>query len=268
MPVMAKLPCAPSCGTSVRSIGWVLTANRWRPSRMRLPAVGEQVEPVAQGPPGLLLRRLDPARPAPRPVRRRPGRAARPATRSELGHHRVGGEVGVDLVERAQRGQPPGDAAEDAFGGGEQPVGPPGALVELRLLAGGERLVDVVALGRRAGRRSRRTRRSATPGSPAWSISRPSCSSHRLGRVGDGQRAGDGLAEQRELGRERGPALGRRAARAGGRPAAARARLTPPSTSAMPLQDGGAHGRVGDVERADHLGDDLQPLGLRRSAAR
>ena len=62
---------------------------------------------------------------------------------------------------------------------------------------------------------------------------RASCSSQASGRVRGGERAGDRLAEQGELGGELGASLAVEAVRGGGASRVARARLTPPRTSAI-----------------------------------
>src|SRR5690606_36969269 len=66
-------------------------------------------------------------------------------------HHRVGGEVGVHLVRRAEGGGAAADAGQDAVGRLDEAVGAAGALVQQRLLAGRERLVDLGALGLQLG---------------------------------------------------------------------------------------------------------------------
>ena len=175
-------------------------------------------------------------------------------------HHRVRGEVGVDVLERGQGRDPPVHALQHAGGGGDQPVGPAGPLVHQRLLAGGERLVDVLALVRQlfeevvelGEARLQVLQLEHDPAQLLVAVVRG---------VGGRDGPGDGLPQQGELGGELGPALpgeqflALRLQRGAGP-------VDPGHHLADPLQDAGAHLGVADVEGPDHLGDHLQALGL------
>ena len=225
----------------------------------RLAAVRVQVEPVAQGAASLLARGLELAGQLLSANLVAQG-AQLVGDAAYLRHHRVGGEVGVHLVQRAQRAEPAANGGHDPLGRVDQPVRPAGPLVQQRLLARGERLVDIGTLGAQLGEE---VVELAEPGLQVFQLEHQPAKLlvAALRRVGDRQRAGYRLAEQGELGGERGPALDR-------------GQLPAPSVQygpclvhrgqhlADPFQDRGAHRGVGDLQRADHLGDHLQPAGL------
>ena len=149
---------------------------------------------------------------------------------------------------------------QDAGGGGRQTVGPPGPLVHQRLLAGGERLVDVLAfvgqlLEEVVELREARLQVLQLEHDPAELFVAA------LRGVRGGDRPGDGLAQQRELGGELGPALQGEEFLAPGLQCGPGA-VDPAHDLADPLQDAGAHLGVTDVERTDDLGDHLEALGL------
>ena len=87
-----------------------------------------------------------------------------------------------------------------------QALGAAGAGVGEGLLAGGERLVDLVALVRELGEE---VVELGEPGLQVLHLDEQAGELlvARLGAVGGGERAGDGLAEQGELGGELGPPL-------------------------------------------------------------
>ena len=107
VPVTAK-HSSPSRGTSVRSIGCGVHREAVPAEPDRLAAVLEQVRRGRAATGRLLPRGLEPAVELVGPDRRRASRRSS-ATDAELRDHRVGREVGVDLVERGQRARPGGD---------------------------------------------------------------------------------------------------------------------------------------------------------------
>jgi hypothetical protein len=230
------------------------------PEPDRPAVVAVQVEAVAQRPPGLLAGGLDPAL-------QLLGADAVVEGAQLLGDpaeprdHRVGGEVGVDLVRRPEGRGAAADAGQDAVGRLGEPVGAAGALVQERLLAGRERLVDLGALRLQLGEE---VVQFAEPGLQRLQAEEQPAellvAALRRGRAGEGAR--DGLVEQAELGGELGAALASQQVAApvvqdGAGPVEAAEDL------ADALQDRGPRGRVGQVEVADDPGDDLQALVLR-----
>ena len=121
--------------------------------------------------------------------------------------------------------QYPGRRVGQAFGAAGTGVGE-------GLLAGGERLVDLVALVRELAEEVVELRE---PGLQVLQLEQQAGELlvAGLGGVRGGERAGDRLPEQRELGGELGAPLAVEAAPGGGRRGVARARLTPPRTSAI-----------------------------------
>ncbi|MQY16499.1 hypothetical protein SRB5_66980 [Streptomyces sp. RB5] len=226
-----------------------------QPQRAALPG---QVGAVAQGAGGLLAGGRQPAVElvAAHPVA--DGAQLR-GDGTDPGDERVGGEEGVDLVRRGERGGPAPDGAQHPPGGRHEPVGAPGPLVELGLLARGEGLVHLLPPGRELlGEALERAE-------PGLQVLQPQQQPAELPvaflrRAGRREAAGHGLPEQRGLGRELGLPL-------------AAQQLPAPSVQhgaaavdgAEDLTDtgqhGGADGRVGDVEGADDLGHGAQGAG-------
>lgn len=225
----------------------------------RLAAVGVQVDPVPQRPARLLAGGLDPPHQLLGPDLVAEGTQL-VGDRAQLRHHRIGDEVGVHLVERRQPGHPPMHADQDPLRRRHHPVGAAGPVVEQRLLARRERLVDVGTPGRQLGEE---VVELAEAGLKVLDLQQQPTQLlvATLGGVGHRQRPGHRLAEQGELGREPGPALHRQqfaAAPVQGGPGPVHAA----EHLADPGQDPGPHGGVGDLQRADHLGHHLQRLAL------
>lgn len=221
------------------------------------PAVRVQLGAVAQGAARLLAGRLQPSVQLLRPY----GIAESAqfiGGAADLGDHRVGGEVGVDGVEVLQRGHPPGDGLQHPARRPGQPLRAPRPLVLEGLLARRERLVH---LGAALGQLGEEVVELREPRLQVLQLEQQSGQLivARLRGVGGGQRARDGLPEQRELGGELGPPLLRQQLPAARVERGAGA-VRPAQHLGDPLQDRGAHGGVTDLQTGDHVRDGGQPL--------
>ncbi len=219
-------------------------------------AVLEQVAAVAQRPRRLLARGLEPALDLVGAHRVADfAQAGRDV--AQLGHHRVGGEEGVELVGGRELQRAAAEPQEDPAGCLGEGAGAALALVEQRLLAGGEGLEGLLAL---LGEPREQLLELAETALQLLELE------HQLGelgvagfrRVGEGERPGDRLAEELELGAELGQALFVEQLLAmpgeqGAHP------VDPPEGLGERLQDGGAHRGVVDRQGADHLGEQLEP---------
>ena len=176
----------------------------------------------------------------------------------QLQHHRVGGEVRVELVLGLEGLRPAADAGEDALGGAEEVLRAALALVQQGLLLLAEGLEQLLAL---LGELAEELVELAEPPLELLELHDEAREPlvALLRRVATRQRALHRLAEQLELGAELGPLLAAPSSlRLRSRPA--RTRLRRENSSEMPSRIAGARERVADLQAADHLAEHLQAL--------
>ena len=235
----------PSRGTSVSSSGWRVDAEAVAPELddgVAAPRRGRARSRSARA--ASCARRLEPRLDLVGP--HRVAELAQPRGEvAQLQHHRVGREVGVELVGGRERCARRRDALEDALGRLRSGCRAALALVEQRLLARAERLVDLLALVGELGRGTRRTRRSGPraprAGPSAWRAARRSVS----GVSASASAPATALAEELELGAE----------------------LGAPSLAEQLLAAACEHGARA-VELPKHLGDALEDRACARSRRR
>jgi hypothetical protein len=224
-------------------------------------AAVEELEAVAQGPERVLTGARDLRRDL---VGLDRGAEAHQALDQLLGleHHRVGREVGVQLLGRLEGLGPAVDALDDPLGRDHQRLHPRLPLVEQRLLAGGEGVVHLLALGRQLA--DELVELAEAPGQLLEL-------DQQLGqllvallrRVGLGQRRRDRLREQLELGGELGLALARQQLLAHALIGRADPAVVGEHRRDV-LEDLRARDRITDLQPADDLGEHVEAVAQRR----
>jgi hypothetical protein len=221
----------------------------------------EQLEPVPQRP-QRVLPRADDLRRDLVGLDRRPQPHQLLDQLLRLQHHRVGREVGVELLRRLERLGPPRHPLEDPVRRDHQRLDPRLPLVEQRLLAGRQRVVHLLALRRQVAEELVELRE---PPRQLLELDQQlgQLLVALLRRVRLRQRRRDRLREQLELRRELRLALARQQLLAH----ALIRRAHPAEVGEHRrdvLEDLRARHRVADLQPADHLGQHVEPVAQRR----